>query len=304
MPVPARVGRGPKLLAGGQTLLPTMKQRLASPVGPHRSERHRRTWRDQHGRRAIVIGAMTRHAEVAASRGGAGRRSRRSPTWPSGIGDPQVRNRGTIGGSVANADPAADYPGGGGRAERHGAHQQARDRRRRLLHGPVRDGPGRRRDHHQGELPDPGEGGLHEVPQPGLALRHRRRVRGARAATACGWRSPVPAGSVFRVPEMEPALGELHAEAVAGIAVPDDGLNSDIHASAEYRAHLVTVMARRAATAGWRARAGRGGGSARHAPCPWHMNGPPALPSTPPRPCSPAATTSPTAASPRRCSCR
>src|SRR5476651_373795 len=105
------LGRNPeaKLLAGGHSLIPVMKQRLASPsalidlalvegmVGV-----------EQKGR-SVVIGAMTRHADVANSTV----LQQALPglaAVPGSIGDPQVRNRGTIGGSIANNDPAADYP--------------------------------------------------------------------------------------------------------------------------------------------------------------------------------------------------
>src|SRR5882762_7564777 len=99
-----------KLMAGGMTLIPTLKQRLARPsdvvdlgkIGELRGLKREGN--------AVVIGAMTRHAEVAHSdvvRGAIPALA----DLADGIGDPQVRNRGTIGGSIANNDPAADYPG-------------------------------------------------------------------------------------------------------------------------------------------------------------------------------------------------
>ncbi|MFT5176262.1 MAG: carbon-monoxide dehydrogenase medium subunit, partial [Gammaproteobacteria bacterium] len=99
------------LVAGGMTLLPTMKQRLAQPsdlIDLNAIDSLASISRDGD---SIVIGAMTRHASVARS-------ALVKDAIPAladladGIGDPQVRNRGTIGGSVANADPAADYPAG------------------------------------------------------------------------------------------------------------------------------------------------------------------------------------------------
>ena len=100
----------PAYLSGGHTLLPTMTQRLAAPSdlidlgGAGRADR-RRPWQDG----TLSIGAFTRHAEVAAS---ADVRSALPALadLAEGIGDGQVRNRGTIGGSLANSDPAADYP--------------------------------------------------------------------------------------------------------------------------------------------------------------------------------------------------
>ena len=133
-----------KLLAGGQTLLPTMKQRLAAPtvlvdlaqdrrpLRHHaRGRRHRHRRDDPPRRRRREPGRRTR-------------RSRRSPSSPALIGDPAVRHRGTIGGSLANNDPAADYPAAALALGRDDRHQQARDRGRRLFQGPVRDGAGGR----------------------------------------------------------------------------------------------------------------------------------------------------------------
>ena len=97
------------------------------------------------------IGAMTRHAEVAASAVVKGAIPALA-ALAHGIGDRQVRNMGTLGGSIANNDPAADWPAARAGARRDRAHQQAQDRRRRLLQGHVRDGARRRRDHHGGEL--------------------------------------------------------------------------------------------------------------------------------------------------------
>ena len=133
------------------TLIPTMKQRLASPaalidLGGIAELSGIRREGD-----AIVIGAMTRHADVATS-------DVVKSAIPAlaklagGIGDPAVRNRGTIGGSLANNDPAADYPAG---ALALGATIVTNKReiaRRRLFQGPVRDGARSGRAHHRGAL--------------------------------------------------------------------------------------------------------------------------------------------------------
>src|ERR1700736_4750895 len=98
-----------KLLAGGMTLIPTLKQRLAKPsdlVDLGRIAELKGIKRDGN---AIVIGAMTRHVDVATSDVVEGAIPALAHL-AEGIGDPQVRNRGTIGGSLANNDPAADYP--------------------------------------------------------------------------------------------------------------------------------------------------------------------------------------------------
>ena len=93
----------------------------------------------------VVIGAMTRHAEVAASKDVKAAIPALA-ALAEGIGDRQVRNMGTLGGALANNDPAACYPAAVLGLGRHRPHEQAQDRRGRLLQGHVRDGAGRRRD--------------------------------------------------------------------------------------------------------------------------------------------------------------
>ena len=109
------------------------------------------------------------------------------------IGDPAVRHRGTIGGSIANNDPAADYPAAAARARRDREDQQAqRSSAGRLLQGPVLDRARRRRNHHRRLVPDSGQGGLFQISPSRLALRADRRVRGARPRLATS-ASPQPA---------------------------------------------------------------------------------------------------------------
>ena len=172
-----------KALAGGMTLLPTMKQRLASPAalidlknvpeltGISREGDH------------LLIGAMTRHADVAAS-------NVVKAAIPAlaklagGIGDPHVRNMGTIGGSLANNDPSADYPAA---ALALGATIVTDKRRipaQDFFTGLIRDGARDGRAHHPGQLPDPAESRLHEIRQPGLALCAGRRLRRQDGRTA------------------------------------------------------------------------------------------------------------------------
>ena len=191
---------------------------------------------------------MTTHAEVA----GSAEVRQAIPALADlaeSIGDPQVRNRGTIGGSIANADPAADYPAAvvGLDATVHtnsrtiGADDFFTDMFETALE--------------PGELvtavsfPVPDRAAYMKFPNPAsryaiVGVMVSQSGGGVRVAvTGAG-------GSVFRVPEMEQALAANFApEAVADISVSADGLNEDIHASAEYRAHLVTVMAKRAVAA-------------------------------------------------------
>ncbi len=237
-----------RVLAGGQTLLPTLKQRLASPsdvvdLGGIAGLDGVRREGD-----AIVVGAMTRHADVASS-------SEVRDAIPAlaaladGIGDPQVRNCGTIGGSVANADPAADYP-----AAVVGLGAEVRTDRRTIAGDDFFTGLFETALE-DGEIvvsvrfPVPRRAVYMKFPNPAS----RYAIVGVMAAeTGGGVRVAVTGAGdrVFRVAAMEAALaGSFRADAIAGIAVPADGLNEDLHASAEYRAHLVGVMARRAVAA-------------------------------------------------------
>ena len=237
-----------QVLAGGQTLIPTLKQRLANPsdvidlggiagLGGVRREGD-----------AIVVGAMTRHAEVASS----AEVRNAIPALAAladGIGDPQVRNAGTIGGSIANADPAADYPAavvGLGATVRTGRRTIAGDDFFTGLFETALE---------EGEIvlsvsfPVPRRAAYAKFPNPAS----RYAVVGVMVAeTASGVRVAVTGagGHAFRVGAMESALGaSFTPEAIRDVAVSPDGLNEDIHASAEYRAHLVGVMARRAVAA-------------------------------------------------------
>jgi carbon-monoxide dehydrogenase medium subunit len=237
-----------KYLAGGQTLIPVMKQRLAAPADlidigglPELSYIKRQG-------NIVTIGAGTRHAVVANS---ADVKSAipALAELAGGIGDPAVRARGTLGGSIANNDPAADYPAA---VLALNAHIQTT---KRLIDADAFFTGMFGTALEEGEIitevsfPAPQKAGY--VKFRNLASRFAltgvfvaRFATGARVAVT-------GAGScVFRVPEMEAALAKnFTPEAVANIAVSQDGLNSDIHASAEYRAHLVTVMAKRAVAA-------------------------------------------------------
>jgi len=234
-----------KLVAGGMTLIPTLKLRLAKPsdlvdLAAIASLRGITDAGD-----ALVIGAMTRHAEVE-----------RSPVVKQAIpalaamagmiGDPAVRNRGTIGGSISNNDPAADYPAAlvalGATVQTTKRQIGAEDFFTGIFETAL----------------EPGEiVTAVRFPKTQSACYQKFRNPASRyaivgvfvARTPGGVRVAVTgAGScVFRVPAMEAALAQSFApDAIKDITIPDDGLNSDIHASAEYRAHLVGVMARRA----------------------------------------------------------
>ncbi len=239
-----------KLLSGGMTLIPTMKQRLAAPehlidIGRLAELKGITVMPD-----TLTIGAATTHAEVAASTSVGGAIPALS-YLASQIGDPAVRHRGTLGGSVANNDPAADYP----------AAVLALDATittdRRIIPAD---------DYFVGLFEtalDEGEiirSISFKVPEKAgyRKFRHpasRYAMCGVFVARFGGGRVRVAVtgageGGVFRVPEMEAALARSWSpDALAGITVPADGLMADLHGSAAYRANLVTVMAKRAVEA-------------------------------------------------------
>ena len=237
-----------KLVAGGMTLIPTLKLRLARPsdlvdlgaVGELKGIKREGN--------AIVIGAMTTHADVA----GSAEVKKSIPALAAladGIGDPQVRNRGTIGGSIANADPAADYPAAvvalGATIVTNKRKIAADD----FFKGLFETALGTGEIITSVSFPLAEKAGYAKFPNPAS----RYAIVGVFAAkTASGARVAVTGAgpSVFRLKDAEAALGKgFSAAALDGLKVKDDGLNSDIHASAEYRAHLVGVMAKRAVQA-------------------------------------------------------
>jgi len=237
-----------KLLAGGQTLIASMKLRLASPpvLVDLSAVKELQGIKTDGGN--LVIGAMARHAEVAKSKD-VQQAIPALAKLAAGIGDRMVRNMGTLGGSVANNDPAADYT-----AAVVGLGATVNTNRRKIAADDFFKGI------YETAL-QPGEIITSiAFPVPKRAAYGKFRNPASRYAIvgvfvsegANGVRVAVTgaAPSVFRVPEMEKALGSRFApDAVAGIKVSANGLNTDMHASGEYRAHLVTVMAKRAVEA-------------------------------------------------------
>jgi carbon-monoxide dehydrogenase medium subunit len=237
-----------RLLAGGHSLIPAMKLRLANPATliDISGLAELSYIREREG--CIAIGAMTRHFEVMTS----DIIRRRIPALAqlvSEIGDPAVRHMGTIGGSVANNDPAADYP-----AAVLGLGATIATTRRSLSAD----------DFFTGMFSTALEEGeiiteiLFPVPRRAAYMKFanpasRYAMVGVFVAeTDAGIRVAVTgaASCVFRVPEMESGLAQNFVpEAVTSISISADNLNSDIHGSAEYRAHLVSVMAKRAVAA-------------------------------------------------------
>jgi carbon-monoxide dehydrogenase medium subunit len=243
----ARLASNPdaKLLAGGQTLVAAMKLRLAAPpelvdlngVSELRGIRVDGT--------QLVIGAMTRHAEVAAS-DAVSQRIAALARLAGGIGDPMVRNMGTIGGSLATSDPAADYP-----AAALGLGASIHTNQRAIAADDFFLGM------YETAL-QPGEIIVDvRFPIPQRAGYVKFSNPASRYAIVGVFVSQGPTGtrvavtgagpSVFRVPDMEQVLAKrFSADAIASVQIAAEPLNTDLHASAEYRAHLVNVLARRA----------------------------------------------------------
>ena len=232
-------------LAGGMTLLPAMKLRLAAYSDLIDIKKIKSLSGIKISSKSIRIGAITTHAEVAISKE-VGKSIPSLSVLADGIGDPQVRNRGTIGGSIANNDPAADYP-------------SACLALNATIHTTKRKIPADKffkgmfeTDLKKGELIETIE---FEVPEksayakfPNPASRYavvgvyvaklKKEVR----VSIAGARS-----YVFRSPELESALSSnFSSAAIDKTNISSKGLNSDIHASPEYRAHIIKVMAKKA----------------------------------------------------------
>lgn len=234
-----------KLLGGGQSIVPSLKLGLLAPsalidlagIAELRGIRLQG--------RTLTIGAMTTHAAVAESpevRSSIPALARLA----EGIGDRQVRNRGTAGGSLANNDPAADYP-----AAALGLGAVLRTARRSIAADSFFKGLFET-DLEAGELltevefPVPDRAGYVKLPQPAsrfalVGVFVSQTGKSVRVAVTGA------APCVFRIREMEEALARRFApESLEGTAVAADMLSGDIHGSAEYRAHLIPVLARQA----------------------------------------------------------
>jgi len=238
-----------KLLAGGHTLIPTMKLRLAGPKHlVDLSKVEGLTGIELKGR-SLTIGAMTPHVEVATS-------AMVKESIPaladlaSKIGDPAVRHRGTIGGSIANNDPNADYPAGvlglGATIVTNKRRISADEFFKGLFETALEP------DEIITKVQFPKVNKAAYVKFPNPASRYalvgvfvsKRGPEIRVAVTGAG------SNGVFRVASFEEALKKRFGpKSLDGLSVPADGLNSDIHGTAEYRAHLIGVLARRAVAA-------------------------------------------------------
>ncbi|CAL76667.1 Putative carbon monoxide dehydrogenase medium subunit, coxM-like protein [Bradyrhizobium sp. ORS 278] len=238
-----------KLVAGGHTLVPVMKQRLASPPALVDLSHVEGLDTIEVKGRNLVIGAMARHAEVANS-ATVGEAIPALAHLAGLIGDPAVRHRGTIGGSIANNDPTADYPAAclalGATIVTNKRKLKAEEFFQGLFTTALEP------DEIITKVSFPLAKKAAYVKFRNQASRYAlvgvfvaRRPSDVRVAvTGAG------ANGVFRVTAFEEALQKRFSPKVLeGIPVSAEGLNTDIHGSAEYRAHLIGVLARRAVDA-------------------------------------------------------
>jgi carbon-monoxide dehydrogenase medium subunit len=238
-----------KVLAGGHSLLPVMKLRLAKPSQLIDIGRIEGLSGIELKGRSLVIGAGTRHVEVANSQ--VVKDALPVLAALAGeIGDPAVRHRGTLGGSLANNDPNADYP-----AAVLGLGATIITSKRRIAADDFFKGlfetalePDEIITKVSFPLAKKAAYEKFKHPASGFALVGvfvSKRGSDIRVAvTGAG------ANGVFRVKSFEEALKKRFSpKSIEGMTIPADGMNSDIHGSAEYRAHLVGVMARRALAA-------------------------------------------------------
>ncbi|MGH8691976.1 MAG: FAD binding domain-containing protein [Burkholderiales bacterium] len=242
-----------RYLAGGQSLVQAMKLRLSSPSDLIDLGTIKELAGIKASGGAVEIGAMTRHADVAGS--AAVQKAIPALAALAGIiGDRQVRHMGTIGGSLANSDPAADYPaaalGLGATVVTNKRKIEADKYFKGLFETALEAGelitavsfPVPKRAAYM-KFKNPASRfalvGVFVADFGGAGGKNAVRV----AVTGAG-------PCAFRQAEMEKALAaSFSPEAVANIKIKPDGLNNDLHASPDYRAHLITVMAKRAVEA-------------------------------------------------------
>ncbi len=243
-------GKEAKYLSGGHTLIPVMKQRLASPSDVIDLGKIKDLVGVEVSGDAVTIKAATTHHDVA-SNGAAQKAIAALTQLASVIGDPAVRHRGTIGGSLANNDPAADYPAAVlalGATVKTNKRSIAADEFFKGLFSTALD---------DGEIitavsfPIPAKAGYAKFPHPAsrFALTGvfvaRTKSGDVRVAATGASQS-----GVMRVAAIEAALkANWSASALDGVKIAATGLLSDLYGTAEYRANLIKVMAQRAVAA-------------------------------------------------------
>ena len=232
-------------LAGGMTLLPAMKLRLAAYSDIINIKKIKTLSGIKISSKSLRIGSTTTHYEVASSKE-VGKSIPSLSLLAEGIGDPQVRNRGTIGGSIANNDPAADYP-------------SACLALNATIHTNKRAIPADKffkgmfeTDLKKGELIEsvefqiPEKSSYAKFPNPASRYAivgvYVAKLKNEVRVSVTGVES-----CVFRCKKLEDALSSnFSASAIDSVNISSKGFNTDIHASAEYRAHIIKVMAKKA----------------------------------------------------------
>lgn len=234
-----------KLLAGGMTLIPTMKARLAQPTHLIDIGGIAELTGIEVKDGKLTIGAATKHVEVAKS--AVVKKAIPALAYLAGqIGDPQVRNRGTLGGSLANNDPAADYPSAALSLNATIVTSKREIAADEFFQGLFSTALG------AGEMivkivfPVPAKAAYEKFPHPasGFAMAGAFvSQRGKDVRVAITGAGP----GVFRWKEAEAALGKkMSAAAIEGLTVDATDLNEDMHGTKEYRANLAKVMTKRA----------------------------------------------------------
>ena len=235
-----------KLVAGGHTLIPVLKQRLARPA--HLIDLSKIEGLDaiEMKGRSLVIGAMARHASVASS-AIVGEAIPALARLAGMIGDPAVRHMGTIGGSIANNDPTADYPAACLALDATIVTNKRKIKADDFFKGLF-----------ETALEDDEVISRVQFPLAKKAAYIKFRNQASRYALVGVFVAKRPSevrvavtgaggAGVFRVKSFEEALKKRFSpKSLAGMTVPAEGLNSDLHGSAEYRAHLISVLAVRA----------------------------------------------------------
>ena len=232
-------------LAGGMTLLPAIKLRLAAYSDLINIKKIKSLSGIKVSSKSLRIGSTTTHAEVANSKE-VEKSISSLAVLADGIGDPQVRNRGTIGGSIANNDPAADYP-----AACLALNATIHTNKRKISADKFFKGMFET-DLKRGELIETVEfevaekSGYAKFPNPAsryaivgvYVAQLKKEVRVAiTGVESC----------VFRCKKLEDALSSnFSTSAIDSVNISSKGFNSDIHASADYRAHIIKVMAKKA----------------------------------------------------------
>mgnify|MGYP000069496816 FL=1 len=232
-------------LAGGMTTIPSMKLGLATYKDIIDIKRIKKLSGIKVSGKTVTIGATTKHAEVANSKD----IKKAIPSLVAlaeGIGDPQVRNRGTIGGSIANNDPAADYPSACIALEATIHTNSRKIQASKFFIGMFETAlkKGELIESVEFKIPDKSSYQKHPNPASRYAIvgvyvaKLKKEIRVAiTGVESC----------VFRCKKLEDALtNNFSVLAIDNVNISSKGFNSDIHASAEYRAHIIKVMSKKA----------------------------------------------------------